>query len=92
MGSAQRNHEEKKAATFVEAAEAKLEVILNKYTKFEWAFATNITDENEKASLAYQVTGPVIRSFPNAFCGYEHELIGTQFFCLSAENRRPSES
>ena len=59
VGSAQRNHEEKKAATFVEAAEAKLEVILNKYTKFEWAFATNITDENEKASLAYQVTGPV---------------------------------
>ena len=55
VGSSLKNYEEKKAAKFMEAAEEKLAVVLNKYTKFEWAFATNITDENEKANLAYQV-------------------------------------
>lgn len=54
LGSARRSVEEKKAAKFVKAAEDKLEIIWNKSSKVEWAFATDINDENEEAKLAYK--------------------------------------
>ncbi len=53
--SARFNDEERKADQFVTRAEAELEKAAQEYTVISWAYATNITDYNEKRSLDYQV-------------------------------------
>ena len=54
-GSAYHNAEEKRAAEFIAGAEAELLESTSKQTFVEWAYASNITDHNEKAKLAFQV-------------------------------------
>ena len=44
-----------KAFEFVTRAEKELHEAAKKYTVIEWAYATNITDYNEKKRLEFQV-------------------------------------
>ena len=44
-----------KATKFITKAEAQMKEVAQKLTKFNWAFQTNITDENEANKLEYQV-------------------------------------
>ena len=46
---------EQKALDFVKSAEKQLEEAAIKSTELEWAYATNITDENEAIKTKYQV-------------------------------------
>jgi hypothetical protein len=55
VGNAQMNVEERQALTFVTKFEAELEKATQKYSDIQWAYATNITDYNEKNQLEYQV-------------------------------------
>ena len=54
-GSAYHNAEEKRAAEFIARAESELLASTEKQTFVEWAYASNITDHNEREKLAYQV-------------------------------------
>ena len=55
LGSAKFNDEEEKTAVFVKKAEDELLEMTEKQIFIEWAYASNITDHNEKNSLAFQV-------------------------------------
>ena len=56
FGSAQDfNEEEKRVQKFINRAEEELWKSAQKHTIVEWAYASNITDHNEKEKLAYQV-------------------------------------
>ena len=52
----QYNPEEEKAATFLVKAEEELRDISEQQTFIEWAFESNINDENEKKKLEFQVS------------------------------------
>ena len=49
------NSEEEKAATFLEDAEEQLRMMTEKSIFIEWAYESNINDENEKKKLQFQV-------------------------------------
>ena len=61
-------------------------VKLTRFVKWQIHLDWTKTHDSHEYELSGIVCGSyfhaqhVIRSFPNAFCGYEHELIGTQFF------------
>ena len=49
------NSEEEKASTFLEDAEEQLRMMTEKSIFIEWAYESNINDENEKKKLQFQV-------------------------------------
>ena len=51
----QLNSEEEKATTFLEDAEEQLRMMTEKSIFIEWAYESNINDENEKKKLQFQV-------------------------------------
>ena len=54
---------EQKALDFVKSAEKQLEEATIKATELEWAYATNITDENEAKKTKFQVDQQKIIDF-----------------------------
>jgi hypothetical protein len=55
VGSSNLNPEEEKAAAFIVDAEEQLRDTAEKHTFIEWAYESNINDENEKKKLEFQV-------------------------------------
>ncbi len=50
------NAEERRAENFLRTAEEELRASAEKGTFVEWAYASNITDHNEKVKLKFQVS------------------------------------
>ena len=56
LESATYNEIERKALTFVEQAEKELHEAAKNFTIISWAYASNITEHNEKKQLEYTVS------------------------------------
>ena len=70
------NSEEEKATTFLEDAEEQLRMMTEKSIFIEWAYESNINDENEKKKLQFQV----ITSWAYRKCPHSRMLTGADSY------------